>query len=162
MTWLWTALALLLVVCLAVCIPIQHRALNRIAFGRSMFITFALILFGLFLVAVATGLAAVVLGAMLMALGYGFLIFIAVKSYQRLRQVTCPRSGADGTQRRRLGLGDAANRRESAGRGAAQRGAARDEGTQRQRSGADARPGRETGGGSSGGSVDGKPRAEKS
>ncbi|MCL6633427.1 MAG: hypothetical protein K6T63_12445 [Alicyclobacillus herbarius] len=85
MTWLWAVLAFLFVACLAVCIPIQHRALNRIAFGRSVFITFALILFGLFMAVVATGLAAVIIGALLVATGYGFLILVAVKSYQRLQ-----------------------------------------------------------------------------
>ncbi|MCL6627393.1 MAG: hypothetical protein K6T68_12505 [Alicyclobacillus shizuokensis] len=151
MTWLWTVLALLLVACLAVCIPIQHRALNRIAFGRSMFITFALILFGLFLVVVATGLAAVVLGALLMTLGYGFLIFIAVKSYQRLRQVKRQRLGADATEYRRAG--DDAAQREHSGDEVTQCERWEADVIQRQRSRDDACPGE----GTDGGSVDGNP-----
>jgi ABC-type multidrug transport system fused ATPase/permease subunit len=85
MKWVWGILAALMVLCCIVCIPIQHRALNRIAFGRSMFITFALILFGLFMVVVATNVAAVILGALLVVIGYGFMILVAVKSYQRLQ-----------------------------------------------------------------------------
>jgi uncharacterized membrane protein len=68
----------------AVCVWLQYRALNRIAFGRSMFISGMSILTGL-MVGLLPTLSATVVAVALLVLGYGFLVFMAVKSFQRLR-----------------------------------------------------------------------------
>ncbi|QSO50857.1 hypothetical protein JZ785_18450 [Alicyclobacillus curvatus] len=69
-----------------VCIPIQRRALNKIAFGRSLFITYTAILMGYVIGVLATSIAADIMGIALYLLGMAMLLFMAVKSLHRLRE----------------------------------------------------------------------------
>ncbi|QSO47743.1 hypothetical protein [Alicyclobacillus mengziensis] len=69
-----------------ICIPIQRRALNKIAFGRSLFITYTAILMGYIVGVLATTVAADIMGIVLYVLGMAMLLFMAVKSLQRLRE----------------------------------------------------------------------------
>ena len=68
-----------------ICIPVQRRALNKIAFGRSLFITYTAILMGYIVGVLATTIAADIMGIVLYLLGMVMLIFMAVKAWQRLR-----------------------------------------------------------------------------
>jgi uncharacterized membrane protein len=77
------------IIVVLICIPIQRRALNKIAFGRSMFITFAAILMGIFIAVVGSGehsIVSILVGWILVLLGYLMLVYMAVKSFQRLRR----------------------------------------------------------------------------
>lgn len=81
-------LVLIGIVVAIICIPIQRRALNKIAFGRSMFITFTAIILGVLIVAIGSAEqspASQIVGTLLILIGYAMLIFMAVKSLQRLR-----------------------------------------------------------------------------
>lgn len=69
-----------------ICIPIQRRALNKIAFGRSLFITYTAILMGYIVGVLATSIAADVMGIVLYLIGMIMLIFMAVKAWQRRQQ----------------------------------------------------------------------------
>ncbi|MBX6353556.1 MAG: hypothetical protein IRZ10_09505 [Thermoflavifilum sp.] len=81
----WGSVLFVIAVVVAVaCVIIQRRALNRIAFGRSMFISWMAILTGL-IVGMLPGIAATVVAVILLLLGYGFMVLMAVKSWQRLR-----------------------------------------------------------------------------
>lgn len=76
------------IIIVIICVPIQRRALNRIAFGRSMFITFAAIIMGIFVAAVGSGessIVSIIIGLILVLIGYLMLVFMAVKSVQRMR-----------------------------------------------------------------------------
>jgi Ca2+/Na+ antiporter len=67
-------------------VVIQRRALNKIAFGRSMFISFSAIFFGLFVGLLPT-LPAAIVSILFLLLGFGFLVFMAIKSAQHLKAV---------------------------------------------------------------------------
>lgn len=67
------------------CIVIQKRALNKIAFGRSMFISGMAVLMGL-IVGMLPGLAASIIAICLFIIGLGMLVLMAIKSYQRLQR----------------------------------------------------------------------------
>ena len=81
----WQAAFWAMVVASIICIPIQRKALNKIAFGRSLFITYTAILMGYIVGVIATTIAADIMGVVLYLLGMLMLIFMAVKSVQRLR-----------------------------------------------------------------------------
>ncbi|MDQ0191292.1 hypothetical protein JI721_06345 [Alicyclobacillus cycloheptanicus] len=67
------------------CIVIQRRALNKIAFGRSMFISGMAVLTGL-IVGQLPSIAATIISVCLIVIGLGMLVFMAVKSQQHLRK----------------------------------------------------------------------------
>lgn len=67
------------------CIPVQRRALNKIAFGRSMFIAYTGIVMGYMLGVLSTSIATTVLAVVIFLLGIAMLMFMALKSIQRLR-----------------------------------------------------------------------------
>jgi len=79
---------LLGIIIIIVCIPIQRRALNKIAFGRSMFISFSALVMGV-LVAVLrttnTNIAYAIVSFALFIIGFGMLILMAIKSYQHMK-----------------------------------------------------------------------------
>lgn len=81
---IWRIIFLLAVVIVVVSVPVQFKALNRIAFARSMFISFMAILMGL-IVAMLPSVAATIVAMALFLLGFGFMALMAVKSFQRLR-----------------------------------------------------------------------------
>lgn len=81
---IWRIIFLLAVVIVVVSVPVQYKALNRIAFGRSMFISFTAILMGL-IVAMLPSVAATIVAMVLFLLGFGFMALMALKSFQRLR-----------------------------------------------------------------------------
>ncbi|MCF8567807.1 hypothetical protein LLE49_24090 [Alicyclobacillus tolerans] len=82
MFWrIFVIVALLLIV---IGVPLQYKALNRMAFGRSMFIFVTSVVMGL-VVGMQPSIAATVIAAALFIIGYGFLILMSIKSFQRLR-----------------------------------------------------------------------------
>lgn len=81
----WQIAFFAMLVASVICIPIQRRALNKIAFGRSLFITYTAILMGYIVGVLATTVAADIMGIVLYVLGMAMLLFMAVKSFQRLR-----------------------------------------------------------------------------
>lgn len=81
---IWRIIFLLAVVIVVVSVPVQFKALNRIAFARSMFISFMAIFMGL-IVAMLPSVAATIVAMVLFLLGFGFMALMAVKSFQRLR-----------------------------------------------------------------------------
>ncbi|MCL6442911.1 MAG: hypothetical protein K6T83_05550 [Alicyclobacillus sp.] len=81
----WTIVWVVALLIIVVCIPIQHRALNKIAFGRSMFISWTAILMGL-IVSLFPSISATVVALVLFIIGFGFMILMAVKSAQHLRR----------------------------------------------------------------------------
>ena len=81
----WQAAFWVMIIASIICLPIQRKALNKIAFGRSVFITYTAILMGYIIGILATTIAANILGIVLYVLGVAMLIFMAVKSVQRLR-----------------------------------------------------------------------------
>ncbi|MBX5437544.1 MAG: hypothetical protein IRZ33_10065 [Alicyclobacillaceae bacterium] len=83
--WILGAIDVLAVAAIVVCVPVQRRAMNRIAFGRSVFISLAAIVTG-FLISLIPTVSAAVVGSLLMVLGFGFMILMGVKSYQHLRR----------------------------------------------------------------------------
>ena len=83
---IWRIVLVLAVLTIVVTVPIQYKALNKIAFGRSMFISFMSIIMGL-IVAMMPNIPATILATVLFLLGFGMLIFMAVKSVQRMRSV---------------------------------------------------------------------------
>lgn len=62
-----------------VCCVIQFRAMNRIAFGRSIFISTMFLLMG-FIVAISSMSPARYVSWFLFVCGYGFLLFMTVQS----------------------------------------------------------------------------------
>ena len=82
----WQIAFFAMLVASVICIPIQRRALNKIAFGRSLFITYTAILMGYIVGVLATTVAADIMGIVLYVLGMAMLLFMAVKSFQRLRE----------------------------------------------------------------------------
>ncbi|MCY0902086.1 MAG: hypothetical protein OWU32_07865 [Firmicutes bacterium] len=77
-------------VVLVICVVIQRRALNRIAFGRSMFISGMSFVVS-FVVMIAPPSAGVwVLFGLFELFGWTFLIFMTVRSIARLRQRVQP------------------------------------------------------------------------
>jgi len=68
-----------------ICIPIQRRAMNKIAFGRSMFITYTAIVMAYVVGVLSRSIAADVVAILLLALGLLMLIFMAVKSIQHTK-----------------------------------------------------------------------------
>lgn len=81
---IWRLIFLLAVAIVVVSVPLQYKALNRIAFSRSMFISFMAILMGL-IVAMLPSAAATIVSMVLFLLGFGFMGLMAIKSLQRLR-----------------------------------------------------------------------------
>jgi len=81
---IWRIVFFLAVLTIVVTVPIQYKALNRIAFGRSIFISFMSIIMGL-IVAMMPNIPAIILSTVLFLIGFGMLIFMAVKSLQRMR-----------------------------------------------------------------------------
>lgn len=81
---IWRVIFLLALLIIIVSVPIQYKALNRIAFGRSMFITFMALLMGM-IVAMLPSVAATIVAMVLFLLGFGFMVLMDVKSLQRLR-----------------------------------------------------------------------------
>lgn len=67
------------------CIVIQRRALNKIAFGRSMFISGMAVLTGL-IVGQLPSIAAGIISISLLVIGLGMLVLMAVKSLQHMRK----------------------------------------------------------------------------
>ncbi|QQE78970.1 hypothetical protein [Alicyclobacillus sp. SO9] len=82
---LWNTVFVLVVLGFIVGIPIQHRALNKIAFGRSMFITISAILMGLF-IGLYPSIAATIVSLVLILIGAGFMALMSLKSYQHLKR----------------------------------------------------------------------------
>ncbi|MCL6455126.1 MAG: hypothetical protein K6T78_16090 [Alicyclobacillus sp.] len=79
--------AFYVVICLSlVCIPIQHRALNRIAFGRSMFITYTAIVMAYLVGVLSRSVPADIIAVLLLVLGLCMLVFMAAKSLQHMRR----------------------------------------------------------------------------
>jgi hypothetical protein len=83
---LWNIVFIVVFAGLIICIPIQFRVLNRIAFGRSMFISGMAILTGLF-IGLYPSVAATVVSLFLVLLGMVFMVFMSVKSVQHMRHV---------------------------------------------------------------------------
>lgn len=83
---LWNVVFVVVVVGLIICVPIQFRALNRIAFGRSMFISGMSLLTGLF-IGLFPSIGATIVSLFLIVLGMGFLVLMSVKSVQHMRMV---------------------------------------------------------------------------
>lgn len=67
------------------CIVIQRRALNKIAFGRSMFISGMAVLTGL-IVGQLPSVAAGIISICLFVIGLGMLVLMAIKSYQHMHK----------------------------------------------------------------------------
>lgn len=88
---IWTIVLIAGVVVSIICIPIQRRAMNKIAFGRSMFITWTAIIFG-FIIALLPGIPATIIACCLFILGFGMMILMAIKSYQHLQRVKVSKS----------------------------------------------------------------------
>lgn len=84
--WIYTVIWILFIVSLIVFIPSQRRAMNKIAFGRSMFISAAAIVLGLF-VAIRPGIGYAIVAIFLFLMGWGMIVFMGIKSYQHLRRV---------------------------------------------------------------------------
>jgi len=80
-------LVLLGIVIILICVPIQRKALNKIAFSRSMFITFTAIIMGILINVLTMNLKGELVGSLLIALGFAMLIFMAVKSLQHMKSV---------------------------------------------------------------------------
>lgn len=76
---------LIAVVGIVWCIVIQRKALNKIAFGRSMFISGMAVLTGL-IVGQLPSLAAGIIAISLFVMGIGMLVLMAVKSYQHMQR----------------------------------------------------------------------------
>lgn len=83
---LWTIVFILLLLIGGVSIPVQRRAMNKIAFGRSMFISWTAIIFG-FIVGLLPGIPATVVAACLFILGIGMMLLMTLKSYQHLERL---------------------------------------------------------------------------
>lgn len=81
----WQISFYVVIILSVICIPIQHRALNRIAFGRSMFICYTAIVMG-YVVGVLSrpSIASAVVGLLLLFFGVLMLVFMSVKSLQHL------------------------------------------------------------------------------
>lgn len=86
MNLLWGTIDILGVLAILISVPIQWRALNRIAFGRSMFISGTAIVFGWFL-GLRHGIGAGLVSASLLLFGFWMIIFMAIKSAQHMRAV---------------------------------------------------------------------------
>ncbi|MCL6548187.1 MAG: hypothetical protein K6T30_04665 [Alicyclobacillus sp.] len=82
--WVLEAIDIAAVLAIVCCVPIQRKAMNPIAFGRSMFISGAAIVTG-FIISLIPTVSGAIVGSLLMVLGFGLMILMAVKSYQRLR-----------------------------------------------------------------------------
>jgi uncharacterized membrane protein len=72
------------IVIMVVCFVFQYRALNRIAFGRSVFISLSAIVMGL-MVGMLPTISATIVSIVLLLLGYGMIVFMGYKSYQHLQ-----------------------------------------------------------------------------
>jgi hypothetical protein len=93
-SWLWDAVKLLFIAFLLWCVWMQWRAMHRIAFGRSMFISWTAVLMG-FLVGLLPTVSAAVVSILLLVTGCGMMAVLGVKSWQRLRRSrTQPSSGS--------------------------------------------------------------------
>lgn len=80
-SWLWGVA----IVALVICVVIQHSALNRIAFSRSMFIT-GMAFVCSFVVTLTLPSAAVwVVFTFFQVVAWGFLLLITLRSIARLR-----------------------------------------------------------------------------
>jgi hypothetical protein len=77
---------LLALVIMVVCFVLQYKALNRIAFGRSVFISLAAIFMGL-MVGMLPTISATIVSIVLLLLGFGMIVFMGYKSYQHLQMV---------------------------------------------------------------------------
>lgn len=77
---------LIALIVIVICIVYQRRALNKIAFGRSMFISWSAIVMG-FLVGLLPTMEAAIVSVVLLLLGFGMIVFMGVKSFQHLRQL---------------------------------------------------------------------------
>lgn len=84
--WIVFVLTAISVIMIAVCVPLQYRALNRVAANRSIFISGMSILMGL-IVGMYPSIAATVISLLLILLGLAFILFMGVKSFQRLQMV---------------------------------------------------------------------------
>ncbi|WP_029422152.1 hypothetical protein [Alicyclobacillus macrosporangiidus] len=84
-SWLWDAVKLLFIAFLLWCVWMQWRAMHRIAFGRSMFISWTAVLMG-FLVGLLPTVSAAVVSILLLITGFGMMAVLGVKSWQRLRR----------------------------------------------------------------------------
>lgn len=82
----WQTAFWVMVVASIICIPIQRRAMNKIAFGRSLFITYTAIVMGYVVGVLSTSIAADIMGILLYLLGLVMLLFMAARSWQRLRE----------------------------------------------------------------------------
>jgi Mg2+/Co2+ transporter CorB len=86
----WTVVFILALLTIVVCVPIQRRAMNKIAFGRSVFISLTAIIFG-FIIALLPWIEATIVAVALFILGYGMMILMAIKSIQHLQHVKSSR-----------------------------------------------------------------------
>jgi uncharacterized membrane protein len=77
---------LIALIVIVICMMYQRRALNKIAFGRSMFISWSAIVMG-FLVGLLPTIEAGVVSVVLLLLGFGMIVFMGVKSFQHLRKL---------------------------------------------------------------------------
>lgn len=81
-------IVLLGIITIIVCVPIQRRALNKIAFGRSMFISFSAIVMGILVAVLRIGhnqIAYAIVSLCLFIIGFGMLILMAIKSVQHMK-----------------------------------------------------------------------------
>ncbi len=84
--WIVFILTVIAVVMVAICVPLQYRALHRVAANRSIFISGMSILMGL-IVGMYPSIAATVVSLFLILLGLAFILLMGIKSYQRLQMV---------------------------------------------------------------------------
>lgn len=73
------------IVVLITCVIIQRRALNRIAFGRSMFICGMSFLVSFLVIMAPLSIGAWVLFALFQLFGWVFLLFMTFRCVQRMR-----------------------------------------------------------------------------
>lgn len=76
----WQISFYIVIILSLVCIPIQRRAMNKIAFGRSMFITYTAIVMAYVVGVLSRSIAADVIAILMLLLGLVMLVFMAVKS----------------------------------------------------------------------------------
>lgn len=82
----WDIIVPIAILLTIVCIIILRKALNKIAFGRSMFIFLSSIFMGL-LIGFIPSLTSTILAWVFFILGYAFLILMTFKSLQHLNKV---------------------------------------------------------------------------
>lgn len=87
MTWLHILKEIIFVVAVLIIIPCiwwQRRALNKIAFGRSMFISWSFIIFG-WIVGLLPNAAATIFSVILLLSGFAMIAFMGLRSRKHLQ-----------------------------------------------------------------------------